>query len=195
MAKTSDLKGAALDWAVAKAEGRALREPLCGTDQEAEKLTVPFTMYEVTAKQVGDNVTYHVETVTVTRYGCLPGCSGESISFVDGAGHKALGSVSLFYFDKAEAELECLGNAKGYLEGFHPSTCWSQGGPIIDRIKGFLLKQWLDCRPESCCQAEIHNLDGNWIMFGPTPLIAAMRCYVASKFGDTIDLPEGLVND
>jgi hypothetical protein len=27
---------------------------------------------------------------------------------------------------------------------------------------------------------------------GPTPLIAAMRCYVASKLGDEIDIPEEL---
>jgi len=27
---------------------------------------------------------------------------------------------------------------------------------------------------------------------GPTPLIAAMRCYVASKLGDEIKLPEEL---
>jgi hypothetical protein len=26
--------------------------------------------------------------------------------------------------------------------------------------------------------------------YGPTPLIAAMRCYVASKMGDEIELPE-----
>lgn len=28
---------------------------------------------------------------------------------------------------------------------------------------------------------------------GPTPLIAAMRCYVASKLGDEIDVPEELL--
>ena len=27
---------------------------------------------------------------------------------------------------------------------------------------------------------------------GDTPLIAAMRCYVASKLGDTVELPEEL---
>jgi hypothetical protein len=27
---------------------------------------------------------------------------------------------------------------------------------------------------------------------GPTPLIAAMRCYVASKLGDEVDVPEEL---
>jgi len=27
-------------------------------------------------------------------------------------------------------------------------------------------------------------------MTGPTPLIAAMRCYVASRLGDTVEIPE-----
>ncbi len=30
------------------------------------------------------------------------------------------------------------------------------------------------------------------INHGPTPLIAAMRCYVASKLGDEIEIPEEL---
>ena len=28
--------------------------------------------------------------------------------------------------------------------------------------------------------------------FGPTPLIAAMRCYVSGKLGDEVDIPEEL---
>mgnify|MGYP003443521145 FL=1 len=28
---------------------------------------------------------------------------------------------------------------------------------------------------------------------GPTPLVAAMRCYVASKLGDEVDVPEELM--
>jgi hypothetical protein len=28
---------------------------------------------------------------------------------------------------------------------------------------------------------------------GPTPLVAAMRCYVASKMGDEVDVPEDLL--
>ena len=28
--------------------------------------------------------------------------------------------------------------------------------------------------------------------FGPTPLIAAMRCYVTSKLGDEVEIPEAL---
>jgi hypothetical protein len=30
---------------------------------------------------------------------------------------------------------------------------------------------------------------GGFDYFGPTPLIAAMRAFVASKLGDTVDLP------
>ena len=75
------------------------------------------------------------------------------------------------------------------------STDWSQGGPIIDSIKGAQFKSWLESgsRPESRCEFHIHNYEGNWIQFGPTPLIAAMRCYVASKLGDEVDVPEELV--
>jgi len=70
------------------------------------------------------------------------------------------------------------------------STDWTQGGPIIERIEGFQFKHWLESNRESQCQAEIHNYDGDWVAFGPTPLIAAMRCYVASKLGETIKIPQ-----
>jgi hypothetical protein len=30
---------------------------------------------------------------------------------------------------------------------------------------------------------------------GPTPLVAAMRCYVASKLGDTVEIPDDLVKE
>ena len=74
-----------------------------------------------------------------------------------------------------------------------PSTDCSQGGPIICNIKGFLFKHWLESNPETCCEARIHNYDGDWIQFGPTALIASMRCYVASKLGDEVDIPEELI--
>lgn len=73
------------------------------------------------------------------------------------------------------------------------STDWSQGGPIIDNIKGAQFKHWLESAPETACEFHIHNYYGDWIQFGPTPLIAAMRCYVASKLGDEVDVPEELV--
>ena len=70
---------------------------------------------------------------------------------------------------------------------------WKYGGPIIDSLKGFELKLWLESRRKDCCEAHIHNYEGDWIAFGPTPLIAAMRCYVASQLGEEVEIPEGVL--
>ena len=126
--KTSDLTGAALDWAVARCEGK-----------HAAKLS---------------DRGVHVEAPTV----------------------------------------DCDEFFGGYF--FSPSVSWAQGGPIMERIKGLMQKTWLDTsRPELQCECHIHNYEGDWIQFGPTPLIAAMRCYVASKLGDEVDVPEEFIED
>jgi hypothetical protein len=66
---------------------------------------------------------------------------------------------------------------------FKPSTDWSQGGPIIERERLLL-------RP--CGLSWECSMGGdNWFK-GLTPLIAAMRCYVASKLGDEVEIPKGL---
>ena len=78
---------------------------------------------------------------------------------------------------------------------FKPSTNWSQGGPIIEREKMDIAWESYDTDDDS---------EGGWVAthclkrgayyqaHGPTPLIAAMRCYVASQLGDTVDVPEEL---
>lgn len=68
---------------------------------------------------------------------------------------------------------------------FTPSTDWSQGGPIIER----------ECIALKALAAEpVYWRAGTFgTSIGPTPLIAAMRCYVASKFGDEIDIPKELM--
>jgi hypothetical protein len=71
-------------------------------------------------------------------------------------------------------------------EHYQPSINWSQGGPIIERERitvvampnGSWQSQGKDLRPH------FHNA---------TPLIAAMRCYVASKLGDEVDVPNEIV--
>lgn len=72
-----------------------------------------------------------------------------------------------------------------------PSTNWAQGGPIIEREK-IELRVWTDA-PD--CQQEWLAEDtpeAKWGRLGPTPLIAAMRCYVTSKLGDEVNIPEEL---
>lgn len=70
-------------------------------------------------------------------------------------------------------------------KGYCYSRDWSLAGPIIERER-------IDLRGDG---------DGGWIAFdnlnpeqaGPTPLIAAMRCYVASKLGDEVTIPDELM--
>lgn len=75
---------------------------------------------------------------------------------------------------------------------FRPSTDWSQGGPIIEQ-EGISL--YLDTN--NLWQANIFD-DNPAVFFGSgvegsTPLIAAMRCYVASKLGEEVAVPEELL--
>jgi hypothetical protein len=83
---------------------------------------------------------------------------------------------------------QCEGQRKDidflwWTEDYSPSTDWAQGGPIIEREGIELFRNneknyWFTSKAR------------NQIGTGPTPLIAAMRCYVASKMGDEINLPE-----
>jgi hypothetical protein len=70
--------------------------------------------------------------------------------------------------------------------GPHYSTDWSQGGPIIDRER-ITIRFW---EGESDVDAYKWDTPSST---GPTPLIAAMRCYVASKLGDDVEIPEELL--
>ena len=75
-------------------------------------------------------------------------------------------------------------------KNFSPSTRWAQGGPIIELneigsfhyIHGFHGPTW---------SASIGS--GGFQQDGPTLLIAAMRCFVASKLGDEVDVPDEFV--
>ena len=86
---------------------------------------------------------------------------------------------------------------------YSPSTDWAQGGPIIER-EGINLS--VDYQDDALSTDMVQigwkgNLWNNSVpgtsgflqwAYGPTPLIAAMRCYVASKLGDEVDVPEEL---
>lgn len=79
----------------------------------------------------------------------------------------------------------------GFITSF--TTDWSESGPIIEREQistnfgdefdgGWCANLGFDpCSGESQAEAE-----------GPTPLIAAMRCYVASKLGVEVEVPNEL---
>ena len=106
---------------------------------------------------------------------------------------------------------------------YHYSTDWAQGGPIIERenitiiradddyetdADGFTtnkrIPQWFaECSRwtghglTTCYEGE--NMDPTFMIsedsgyYGPTPLIAAMRSFVASKLGDEVEIPKELL--
>jgi hypothetical protein len=76
---------------------------------------------------------------------------------------------------------------------YSPSTDWAQGGPIIERERidlqakinsGSDYDEWLAVKGVGSKQRR---------RYGPTPLIAAMRCYVVSKLGDEVEVPDELL--
>jgi len=85
--------------------------------------------------------------------------------------------------DWAVAKCEGVTLTHGLTDDERYSTDWAQGGPIIEREK-------LNIEPISNINGDQWVSDGVW--YGPTPLIAAMRCYVASKLGDKVEIPEEL---
>lgn len=77
------------------------------------------------------------------------------------------------------------------------STFWQSAGPIIDREN-----MWLSSA-RYMAPSVTPDADRAWMakslalapiapMCGPTPLVAAMRCYVASKCGEVVEIPAGL---
>ena len=79
---------------------------------------------------------------------------------------------------------------------------WSQGGPIIEREEISVGPIYCNGELDSW-EAFKHDLEydevGEYIegsdsrSYGPTPLIAAMRCYVTSELGDEVEIPEELL--
>lgn len=73
------------------------------------------------------------------------------------------------------------------------STDWSQGGPIIEQEGGTL---WATVAAGWRCKARYDyakDAEGPTLI-GPTALTAAMRCFVVSRLGDVVEIPEELLS-
>jgi hypothetical protein len=68
-------------------------------------------------------------------------------------------------------------------EPYMPSVDWAQGGPIIEREK---IQLWVGQQWNA--SMESNSINPSEFESGQTPLIAAMRCYVASKLGDEVEV-------
>ena len=84
------------------------------------------------------------------------------------------------------AVAKCEGNAGDFgIDGYSPSTDCAQGGPIIETEE---INLWTD--GYAAWEA---TKPGFWQEWGPTPLIAAMRCYVGTKLGNEVEVPDELL--
>ncbi len=71
------------------------------------------------------------------------------------------------------------------------STDWAQGGPIIEREEIALEPMTHDKYGDGWLATRVEG-PAICMEFGPTMLIAAMRCFVASRLGDEVEVPEEL---
>lgn len=200
--KVSEATPTQLDWLVAKCEGLAMREPVPATYKDVEGLPVPFSLLEVVCTYHKDRcVRAEVKEVKVTRCGILSevGATAPSISFTDSTGRRATGSIHMFYTNMEEAELDARQCMKGSVERHHPSTDWSQGGSIIERegIDIFCNVPTNPNHPDTAWRGSwkacYHRMGkATPPSYGPTPLIAAMRCLISSRLGEEVEIPEEL---
>ena len=75
---------------------------------------------------------------------------------------------------------------------YQPSTKWSQGGLIIEREKIAVAYEPSMIYDDTCRWKALCAMSDAEHQYGPTPLVAAMRCYVASKLGDEVAVPKEL---
>ena len=96
-----------------------------------------------------------------------------------------------------DPELRTAANFLEHQERY-PKHCyqryWAQGGPIIERVKISV-----QCFDQSGPTNQAWNAYVNGPPLrredeinGPTPLIAAMRCFVTSRLGEEVDVPDEL---
>lgn len=163
--KTYKLTGAALDWAVAKALGYSVG-------------VYTYDDWVADMAPVADGE--HMDAIR-KDFKAKPVFIGE-----DGAKH--LTSIKFY---------AAHGAGRGTMQF---STDWAQGGPIIEQEGIELLCNTTAEEAERFIEgshadwrAAKRPIDRNTRYFGTTPLIAAMRCYVASKLGDEVDIPKGLL--
>lgn len=80
---------------------------------------------------------------------------------------------------------------------YSPTTDWAQGGPIIEKMvregNGYVVSAYPhpEGPPDVLCEWIDANGDKH-SHIATAVLIAALRCYVASKLGDEVEIPEEL---
>ena len=95
----------------------------------------------------------------------------------------------------SERTKKCYGyDERKLMVRYSPTTSWAQGGEIIDREKISIVWAHFHWCAGTGDIGEIYRSDeGNHFTgTGPTALVAAMHCYVASKLGEEVEVLDEL---
>ncbi len=127
-----------------------------------------------------------------------------AVAMSEGATNLYYDTVSCWWFTLNGVD-RVLSSGWSAAQNYCPSTDWNYGGPLIGRElisfsevcsrekDGRNVTSWLaTCRPIH----QFQNYTSRNSVFsgeGPTHLIAAMRCYVASRLGDRVSIPKELL--
>ena len=101
---------------------------------------------------------------------------------------------NIYYPPKIDGVVMRCGHDDGAEEYlYEPSTNWSLGGPIIEREKIDVFNQ--NNGKTGAIEMATAKNPHPAPYFGPTALIAAMRCYVASVLGTEVEVPNELTGE
>ena len=125
-------------------------------------------------------------------------CEGVTVKIIrtSSCAEEAIGKVTY------SIDFDQTWNSKGQERwlNYSPSCNWAIGGPIIQKTGIELLCNLTEIEaarfsiPTKADWQAFHRSDRRTEarQFANTPLIAAMRCYVASRLGDEVEIPEEL---
>ena len=105
------------------------------------------------------------------------------------SGATALQSDDIRWFFTLHGSTYVLSSGWGAMS-YHPSTNWAQGGQLIEREK-ICVHVGHDGVWLACIRQNYGDL-GEYMQGGCSPLVAALRCYVASKLGKEVEIPDCL---
>lgn len=106
---------------------------------------------------------------------------------------KALGLTDEYLVNGQRAHrvpmfISCPSEDSEFGDMFEPSTRWDHGGPIKEKHR--ISTAYIDGYVRAIMPAQDVSCPGEghtWPMRGSTELEAAMRCLVASKYGDEVE--------
>ena len=109
-----------------------------------------------------------------------------AVALIEGELQRSHNPALLFEQERAGG---CDGIGIEHAPRLHYSTAWDEAGPIIERER---IRLNVYTPTPDLWVASIWRDSVRYEQAGPTPLVAAMRCYVASRLGDNVYLPEGI---